>query len=240
MPITPTNPFKWRHFPGEVILHCVRWYLRYPLAYEHVSELLAERGVEVDASCIWRWVQEYGPELDKRCRPHLKSTKKSYRTDETYIKVKGKDKYLYRAVDSTGQTIDFLLTAKRDTAAAKRFFRKALNSSGNPMPRVINVDKNPAYPAAVEALKAEGTLPRRVRLRQCKYLNNVVEQDHRTVKKRTWLAKGYGSFVTAWRTLQGIEAMNMIRKGRARWVAKDDAIAQADIHCGVVRSRQLT
>ena len=122
--------------------------------------------------------------MNKRCRPHLKSTNKSYRTDETYIKVKGKDKYLYRAVDSTGQTIDFLLTDKRDTAAAKCFFRNALSSPGNPMPRVINVDKNPSYPAAVEALKSEGILPHRVRLRQCKYLNNVVEQDHRFVKKR--------------------------------------------------------
>jgi len=227
MPITPTNPFKGRHFPGEVIVQCVRWYLRYPLAYEHVSELLAERGVEVDPSRIWRWVQAYAPELNKRCRLHLKPTNKSYRTDETYIKVKGKDQYLYRAVDSTGQTIDFLLTAKRDAAAAKRFFRKALRSPGNPVPRVINVDKNPAYPAAVEALKEEGVLPRRVRLRQCKFLNNVVEQDHRTVKRRTWLAKGYGSFSTAWRTLQGIEAVSMIRKGRVRWVAKQDAIAQA-------------
>ncbi len=117
MPITPNNPFKWRHFPGEVILLCVRSYLRYPLAYEHVSELLVERGVAVHPTCIWRWVQTYAPELDKRCRPHLKPANKSYRTDETYIKVKGEDKYLYRAVDSTGQTIDFLLTAKRDAAA---------------------------------------------------------------------------------------------------------------------------
>jgi transposase-like protein len=130
MPITPTHPFKGRHFPGEVIVLCVRWYLRYPLAYEHVAELLAERGVEVDPSCIWRWVQAYAPELNKRCRPHLKPTNKSYRTDETYIKVKGEDKYLYRAVDSTGQTIEFLLTAKRDAAGAKRFFRKALISPG--------------------------------------------------------------------------------------------------------------
>jgi transposase-like protein len=227
MPITPTNPFKWRHFPGEVILLSVRWYLRYPLAYEHVAELLAERGVAVHPTCIWRWVQTYAPELNKRCRPHLKTTNKSYRIDETYIKVKGADKYLYRAVDSTGQTIDFLLTAKRDAAAAKRFFHKALSSPRNPVPRVINVDKNPAFPAAVEALKGEGTLPRRVRLRQCKYLNNVVEQDHRTVKKRAWLAKGYGSLVTAWRTLQGIEAVNMIRKGRARWVSREDCIEQA-------------
>ena len=173
-------------------------------------------------------MQVYAPELNRRCRPHLKPTNKSYRTDETYIKVKGEDKYLYRAVDSTGQTIEFLLTAKRDAAAAKRFFRKALSSPGNPVPRVINVDKNPAFPPAVEALKAEGILPRRVLLRQCKYLNNVVEQDHRTVKKRTWLAKGYGSCSTAWRTLQGIEAVEMIRKGRVRWVARHDLIAAAD------------
>src|SRR4051794_19219215 len=94
MPITPTNPFKGRQFPGEVIILCVRWYLRYPLAYQHVAELLAERGVEVDPSCIWRWVQTYAPELNKRCRPHLKPANKSYRIDETYIKVKGEDKYL--------------------------------------------------------------------------------------------------------------------------------------------------
>lgn len=176
MPITPTNPFKGRQYPGEVILLAVRWYLRYPLAYLHVSEILTERGVFVDASCIWRWVQAYAPELDKRCRPHLKMTNKSYRVDETYIKVKGKDRYLYRAVDSTGQTIDCLLTSKRDAVAAKRFFRKVFAGPENPTPRVLNVDKNPAYPAAIHALQAEGTLPRRVRLRQCK----VLKQHRRT------------------------------------------------------------
>ena len=142
-------------------------------------------------------------------------------------KVKGREKYLYRAVDSTGQAIDFLLTAKRDAAAAKWFFRKVFRSSNNPISRVINVDKNPAYPAAIRALKRDGILPRRVRLRQCKYLNNIVEQDHRSVKKRTRLAKGYGSFQSAWRTLEGIETVNMIRKRRVRWVSKDDASAQA-------------
>jgi IS6 family transposase len=127
---------------------------------------------------------------------------------------------LYRALDSTGQTIDF-------PAAAKRFLRRTIEASGNPMPRVINVDKNPAYPAAVDALKADGIIPPRVALRQCKYLNNVIEQDHRTVKKRVWLAKGYGSFQSAWRTVQGIETVNMIRKGRVRWVAKADSVGQA-------------
>jgi IS6 family transposase len=227
MPIGPDNPFKGRQHPGELIILCVRLYLRYPLSYEHVAELVAERGVAVDASCVWRWVQVYAPELNKRCRPYLRAVNKSYRIDETYIKVKGEDKYLYRALDSTGETIDFLLTAKRDAAAAKRFLRRAIDASGNAMPRVMNVDKNPAYPAAVAALKAEGAIPRRVALRQSKYLNNVIEQDHRTVKKRVWLAKGYGSFQSAWRTLQGIETVHMIRKGRVRWLAKGDAAGQA-------------
>ncbi len=130
-------------------------------------------------------------------------------------------------MDSTGQTIDFLLTDRRDAAAAKRFIQRALQTEGNSMPRVINVDQNPAYPRAVEELKANGTVHRRCRLRQCKYLNNVVEQSHRHVKRRTWLAKGYGSLPTAWRTLRGIEAMEMVRKDRARWVAKGDAVGQA-------------
>jgi IS6 family transposase len=227
MPITAANPFKGRQYPGDVILLSVRWYLRYPLSYEHVAELLAERGLAADRSCVWRWVQAYAPEFNKRCRPHLKPTNKSYRVDETYIKVKGQEKYLYRAVDSTGQTIDFLFTAKRDAAAAKRFFQRVFYSSANPIPRVINVDKNAAYPAAVKALKKQGTLPRRVRLRQCKFLNNVIEQDHRNSKKRVWLAKGYGSFHSARRTLEGIETMHMIRKGRVRRVAKKDVVAEA-------------
>jgi transposase, IS6 family len=123
-------------------------------------------------------------------------------------------------VDSTGQTIDFLLTASRDAASETA-------ASGSAVPRVMNVDKNPAYPAAVEELKAKGTLPRRVRLRQCKYPNNIIEQDHRNVKKRVWLAKGYGSFQSAWRTLQGIEAVNMIRTGRVSWLSKGDLVGQA-------------
>ena len=146
-------------------------------ASDHIET--GARGLAIDASCIWRWVQVYGPELDKRCRPHLKPTNRSWRLDETYINIKGRDRFLYRAVDSTGQTIDFLLTDRRDAAAAKRFFRRALLNEGNSMPRVINVDKNPAYPRAVEDLKREGAISRRCRLRQCKYLNNVVEQDHR-------------------------------------------------------------
>ena len=194
MPVTAANPFKWRHYPGDIILWCVRWYLRFPISFVHMAEMALERGLFIHPSCIWRWVQIYGPELDKRSRPYLKHTNKSYRVDETYIRIKGLNRYLYRAVDSTGQTIDFLLTARRDVAAAKRFFRKALLDPANPHPRVINVDKHRAYPAAVKELQVEGTLRRRCRLRQCKYLNNVVEQDHRVSKKRVWLARGYQSF----------------------------------------------
>jgi transposase-like protein len=209
-----------------MILWCVRWYLRYPISFAHLAEMAAERGLAITASCIWRWVQVYGPELDKRCRPHLKRTNRSWRLDETYIRVKGRDRYLYRAVDSAGQTVDFLLTDRRDAAAAKRFFRRALQND-NAMPRAITVDKNPAYPRAVTDLQSDGTIRRRCCLRQCKYLNNIVEQDHRNVKRRTWLAKGYGSFATAWRTLRGIEAMDMVRKGRVRWIAKADTVSQA-------------
>jgi transposase, IS6 family len=151
----------------------VRWYLRLPLSYRQVADLMTERGLHAHASCIWRWVQVFGPELDKRCRPHLKPTNKSYRVDETCIKVKGQDRYLYRALDSTGQTIDFLLTPKRDAASAKRFFRKVFANPANVQPRVINVDKNPAYPAAIKELKDEGVLRRGCRVRQCKYLNNT-------------------------------------------------------------------
>src|SRR3954447_24419264 len=226
MPRLSASPFKWRQHESQLILLCVSWYLEFTLSYRQLARLMKQQGWTVNHSSIFRWVQRYGPELAARCRPFLKPTNRSYRVDETYIKVKGETRYLYRAVDSTGQTIDFLLTVKRDKASAKRFFRRALRNSANVMPRVINVDKNAAYPAAVQELKAAGVLSRRCRLRQCKFLNNVIEQDHRTVKRRTRLAMGYGSFRTAWRTIQGIETMHLIGKGRVRRVPKGDVVAQ--------------
>jgi transposase, IS6 family len=144
----------------------VRWYLRYALSYRDLEEMMWERGLSLDHTTIYRWVQAYAPELEKRIRPHLRLTNDSYRVDETYVKVKGAWKYLYRAVDSTGQTIDFMLSAKRDARAAKRFFRKILKAASHSSPRVINVDKNPTYPPAVEQMKEEGTLPNLTRLRQ--------------------------------------------------------------------------
>ena len=189
---------------------------------------MCDRGVEVDHSTLSRWVQKYAPELDKRCRPHLKLTNDSWRVDETYIKVKGMDRYLYRAVDSAGKTLDFLLTAKRDTQAAKRFFRKALNAVHTQEPRVINVDKNAAYPKAMDELKEKEELSLQVELRQNKYLNNIVEQDHRAIKRLVKPGMGFSSFNTARRTLRGYEAMNMIRKGQIQGVAKGDIRAQTE------------
>ena len=221
--------FKWRHFLPEIILLNVRWYCRYALSYRDLEEMMAERGIEVDHSTINRWVLKYAPELDKRIRPHLKQTNDSWRVDETYIKVKGRWKYLYRAVDSLGNTLDFLLCAKRDASAAERFLRKTLNASHTQSPRVINVDKNAAYPAAVDDLKAEEQLFETTELRQVKYLNNRVEQDHRFIKRLTKPGMGFGSFHTARRTIKGFEAMNMIRKGQVQGVDKGDARASIEL-----------
>jgi IS6 family transposase len=204
----------------------VRWYLRYALSYRDLEEMMNERGLSLDHTTIYRWVQAYAPELEKRIRPHLKPTSDSYRVDETYVKIKGAWKYLYRAVDSTGQTIDFMLSAKRDARAAKRFFRKMLKAALHSSPRVINVDKNPAYPLAAEQLKEEGTLPNLTQLRQCKYLNNILEQDHRFIKRRVNPGLGFFSFNTGRRTISGYEAMNIIRKGQIEGVGKGDIRGQ--------------
>ena len=151
--------FKWRHFQADIILCAVRWYLRYALSYRDVEELLRERGVKVDHTTVYRWVQRYAPELDRRCRPALRATNDSYRLDETYIKIKTQWHYLYRAVDSTGATLDFMLSATRDAGAAEQFFRKVLNADHTTLPRVITVDKHAAYPPAFEVLQHAQILP---------------------------------------------------------------------------------
>jgi IS6 family transposase len=220
--------FKWRHFEAEIILCAVRWYLRYALSYRDVEELMHERGVSVDHTTVFRWVQRYAPELERRCRPLLKATNDSYRVDETYIKIKKQWSYLYRAVDSTGATLDFMLSATRDADAAERFFRQMLQVAHTRTPRVITVDKNPTYPLAFEALQHDGSLPETCLLRQCKYLNNVVEQDHRFIKRRVGPGLGFGAFATARRTIQGYEAMHMIRKGQLEGITTRDVLAQND------------
>jgi transposase, IS6 family len=225
--------FKGRHFEAEIIMLCVRWYLRFGLSFRDLEEIMAERNLTVDHVTIWRWVQRYTPELHRRCRQELRMTNRSWRVDETYLRVAGKWTYLYRAVDSTGATIDFLLSARRDATAAKRFFQKALRSVGHPRPRVINVDGNPSYPRVIGELKRAGELGRRCRCRPVRYLNNIVEQDHRAIKRRVRASQGFRSFDAAARTIQGIETVNMIRKGQVRWLAKDDIVGQVAFVAGL-------
>ena len=225
--------FKGRQFAAEVILWAVRWYLMFPVSYRDLELMLQDRGVSVDHTTLFRWIQAYAPELEKRIRPHLRPTNGSWRVDETYVKVKGRWTYLYRAVDSRGQTIDFLLSAKRDAEAAKRFFRKALGQPHTVNPRTITVDKNPAYPKAVAEMKEDAELWRFARLRQIRFLNNIVEQDHRRVKRLTRPGLGFGGFWTARRTLAGFEVMAMIRKGQVQDIGGSDIRAQAGFIAGL-------
>src|SRR3954452_23384342 len=152
--------FKGRHFEPEIIILCVRRYLRYALSLRNVEEIMAERNIDVDHVTIWRWIQRYAPELSRRCRRELRKTNGSWRVDETYLGVAGKWTYLYRAVDSTGDTIDFLLSPTRDAGAAKRFFQRALQSPNHPRPRVVNVDRNPAHAYAAEHDRYYGVIHR--------------------------------------------------------------------------------
>jgi transposase-like protein len=176
--------------------------------------MMEERGLSMAHTTIMRWVHQYGPELDERVRRHLKTTNDSWRVDETYVKVKGQWMYLYRAVDSEGNIIDFYLSESRDKQAAKRFFNKALATSHICKSRIITVDKNPAYPVAIQELMEGKSVPKGIQIRQVKYLNNIVEQDHRFIKKRIRPMLGLKSFRTAKRIIAGIDAMHMIKKGQ--------------------------
>src|ERR1700745_553595 len=199
--------FKGAHFPLEVILMGVRWYLAYPLNTRHVEELMAERGVEVDHATIHRWVIKYSPLLEEAFHRRKRPVWMSWRLDETYIKVKGQWYYLYRAVDKTCQTIDFLLTEQRDEQAAKRFLIKAIRRHG--VPEKITIDGSAANEAAIKRYNAEhGTA---IAIRQIKYLNNIVEQDHRGVKRVTRPMLGFKAFGAAQCTLAGVEFMHMIK-----------------------------
>jgi transposase-like protein len=222
------NPFKGRQFTAEIILWAIRWYLQFPISYRDLERMFSDRGIQVDHTTLFRWIQAYAPELEKRIRPHLRMTNGSWRVDETYIRVKGEWVYLYRAVDAAGQTIDFLLSPKRDAAAAKRFFRKALKQAHTVNPRTITVDKNAAYPIATKSMKLDGELWRFTKLRQVKFLNNIVEQDHRRIKRLVRPGLGFKSFTAASQTIAGFEAMAMIRKGQVVGAPANDMGAQRD------------
>jgi putative transposase len=202
--------FKGMRFPIDVILVCIRWYAAYPLSYRHLEEMMEERGVSVDHSTINRWAIRFLPLMERTARKHKRPVGSSWRMDETYIKVKGVWKYLYRAVDKQANTVDFLLTAKRDMAAAKRFFDKAMGANGDP--DKVAMDKSGANKAAIDEINASRDVP--ILVRQVKYLNNIVEQDHRAIKRVTRPMLNFKCFRAAGAVLAGIELIHMIRKGQ--------------------------
>ena len=204
--------FKGMRFPIDVILVCIRWYVAYPVSYRHIEELMEERGVSVDYSTINRCAICFLPLIETQSRKHKRWVGASWRMDETYVKVKGVWKYLYRAVDKEGKTVDFLLTAHRDTAAAKRFFEKAMRENGSL--DKIAMDKSGANKAAIDEINDAMAVP--VTVRQVKYLNNIVEQDHRTIKRVTRPMLGFKSFRAAANLPAGIELMHIIRKDQFR------------------------
>ena len=202
--------FKGMRFPIDVILVCIRWYVAYPLSYRHLEEIMEERGVSVDHSSINRWAIRFLPLIEKMARKYKRPVGGSWRMDETYIKVKGVWKYLYRAVDKQGKTVDFLLTAKRDMAAAKRFFDKAMGANGDP--DKVAMDKSGANKAAIDAINAGRDV--QILVRQVKFPNNIVEQDHRAIKRVKGPMLNFKSFRSAGSVLAGIELMHMIRKAQ--------------------------
>jgi IS6 family transposase len=205
--------FKRRRFPVEIILLCVRWYCKYGISYRDLAEMMQERGVDVDPSTIFRWVQRYAPESEKRIRSYQGHRSDSWRVDETYVRVGGKWKYLFRAVDKHGQLIDFMLSDRRNTRAAYRFLRKALKMMCDYPPSSITTDRLASYPKAIRRLQSEGLLAKDVEHRTSKYLNNVIEADHGALKRVIRPTRGFQRMRTASATLKGFEVMRMIRRG---------------------------
>ncbi|MEB0165307.1 IS6 family transposase, partial [Glaciimonas sp. CA11.2] len=215
MPNNGINPevakvLKRLHYPLEIMLMCVRWYIAYPLSLRHLEQMMAERGIAVDHSTVHRWAMKLWLVFEKKFRKFKRPVGTSWRIDETYIKVKDTWKYLYRAVDKEGRTIDFLLTAKRDKSAAMRFFRKAMLDNG--VPEKVTMDKSGANKSAIDTINFEHE--NAIIVHQIKYLNNIVEQDHRAIKRITKPMLGFKSFCSARVILAGIEIMHMISKGQ--------------------------
>ena len=217
--------FKGFRFPKELILLSVRGYLRYGLSYRNLEEMLEERGVLLAHTTIFHWVIRFTPLLVGAFTKKKAPVGGRWRMDETYIKVRGEDRYLYRAVDTNGDTVDFLFTARRDRHAARRFLEKA--TKRHAPPSLINIDKSGANKAGIEdfndAQDATG-----IEVRQCKYLNNLVEQDHRNIKRRVRPMLGFKSFWTARIVLAGIELVHMLRKGQAALVVGQALVSDAE------------
>jgi transposase-like protein len=208
----PSTLFQGRHFDRTVIILCVRWYITYKLSYRDLVEMMAERGVAVSHTTILRWVQHYVPEFEKRWSRYARPVGTSWRVDETYIRIRGRWTYLYRAVDKHGHTVDFLLSEHRDIAAARQFLTQAIKRHG--FPEKITVDGYPATHTAISELKIEEVLPQSTQVRTSRYLNNLIEQDHRRIKQRIYPMLGFKKFIHAAIAISGIELAQKIRKGQ--------------------------
>jgi transposase-like protein len=205
-----------------VILLCVRWYLAYSLSLRNLEEMMAERGISVDHATVHRWVVRYSPELLERFNLRKRSVTRKWHVDETYIKVRGQWKYLYRAIDSNGDTVEFWSSERRDLTAAKRFLRKALKRHGRPERIVIDGSQTnrEAILSCDTTDRLRNTSRRKlkpIRVRQSQYLNNLIEQDHRAIKRRVRPMLGFKSIVSARVILSGIEMVHMMRKGQAKY-----------------------
>src|ERR1700687_2760463 len=205
--------FEGRHFDREVIVLCVRWYLRFKLSYRDLVEMMAERDLPLAHTTIMRWVHHYATEFERRWNRFARPAGPSWRVDETYVKIRGMWAYLYRAVDREGKAVDCRLSTRRDVAAAKAFFRKAIGSQGS-TPQTITLDGYAASHRAVREMTAAGQLAADTKLRSSKYLNNLIEQDHRGVKLRVGPMLGFKRFRSAAATIAGIELLRRIHKGQ--------------------------
>jgi transposase-like protein len=219
--------FRKRHFEPIIIVTAVRWYLRFSLSLRDVEELMAERGLAVDHTTVWRWVQASAPEIGRRLQGQIKYKRATWFMDETYIRVAGRWMYLFRAVDNRGQTVDFYLSETRDREAAKRFLQAALANPDNRVPHVFSIDGSRSYPAAIRDLKAEGQIRPTARYRCRRYANNRIESDHRHIKRRLRAMQWPRTPATAWVVIQGIEAVQMIRKGQVTGITRHNCFGQA-------------
>ena len=206
--------FKGFNYSASIIMLCLYIKFRFSLSYREIEELCQLRGLAIDHSTLQRWVERFASLLNDRFRRRKKKVYNSWRMDETYIKLKGSWVFLYRAVDKYGATIDFLICKKRDTQAAKSFFHKAIKQNGRP--EKINIDKSGANKAALDAINQGYAAAQQIEIRQNKYLNNMIEQDHRFIKKRTRPMLGFKSFNGARQTIKGIEIVHMIIKGQLK------------------------
>ena len=217
--------FKGRHFDRSVILLCVRWYLAYSMSLRDLEEMMAERGVQVDHATIHRWTVHYAPLLLEQFNRRKRPVTGKWHVDETYIKVRGQWRYLYRAIDSNGDTVEFWLSDRRNLTAAKRFLRKALKRHGRPERIVIDGSQTnrEAIPACdtIDRLQDRSRRPLKpIRIRQSAYLNNCIEQDHRAIKRRIRPMLGFKAMASARVILSGIEMVYMMRKGQAKYACR--------------------